>query len=139
MDKILILDFGSQYTQLIARRIRENHVYSEIHPFNFPLSEIKKFNPKGIILSGGPSSVYGEGAPVVDPPFFCLDSPTLGMCYGMQLMGQHVGGRVQPSVKREYGRALIQVDEAKSLFFKLKPESSVWMSHGAQVIACAHG
>src|SRR3990167_5545687 len=109
MDKILILDFGSQYTQLIARRVRENHVYSEIHPFNLSLEKIREFDPKAIILSGGPSSVYEESAPTLDPHFFELNCPILGVCYGMQLMGKMLGGSVEATSKREYGRAMLAI------------------------------
>jgi len=119
-DRILILDFGSQYTQLIARRIREKHVYCEIHPFNYPTSKIKEFGPKALILSGGPSSVYGEGAPRVEEGFFDLPFPMLGICYGMQLMGKELGGQVEASERREYGRALLEIDQAKSLFDRVK-------------------
>ncbi len=139
MDKILILDFGSQYTQLIARRIRENHVYSEIHPFNLSLQKIKEFKPKAIILSGGPSSVYGEGAPRIDSHFFELPYPMLGICYGMQLMGKDLGGQVEASSRREYGRAVLEVDESNSLFHAVKLKTNVWMSHGDHVVKAPAG
>jgi GMP synthase (glutamine-hydrolysing) len=139
MDKILILDFGSQYTQLIARRVRENHVYSEIHPFNFSLEKIREFNPKAIILSGGPSSVYGEGAPRVDSRFFELPYPMLGICYGMQLMGKELGGQVEASDRREYGRAILEVDDNQDLFYQVSAKSQVWMSHGDHVVKIPSG
>ena len=102
-QKILILDFGSQYTQLIARRVRELKVYCEIHPFLMPLAEIRKFAPQGIILSGGPRSVYEPDAPTVDPEVFNLGVPVLGICYGIQLMNHLLGGKVVPATSREYG------------------------------------
>ena len=99
-EKVLILDFGSQYTQLIARRVREAKVYCEIHPFNSGLESVKAFNPKGIILSGGPSSVYGKGAPMIGKEIFDLGVPVLGICYGMQLTARLLGGKVERSNKR---------------------------------------
>ncbi len=104
-EKILILDFGSQYTQLIARRVRESHVYCELHPYDMGLEEIKAFEPKGIILSGGPKSVYDDGAPAIAEELFELGIPVLGICYGMQLMSRHFGGEVIAAGKREYGHA----------------------------------
>jgi len=139
LDKILILDFGSQYTQLIARRIRERHVYCEIHPFNLSISRIREFDPKAIILSGGPSSVYGEGAPRVDKGFFELPFPMLGICYGMQLMGKELGGQVEASPLREYGRANLEIDDSRSLFGQMKKQSQVWMSHGDHVVKMPPG
>ncbi|HEX3125540.1 MAG TPA: GMP synthase (glutamine-hydrolyzing), partial [Rhodanobacteraceae bacterium] len=103
-DKILILDFGAQYTQLIARRIRELKVYCEIHPFNMPLEQIRMMRPSALVLSGGPSSVYEEGAPLVSKELFELALPTLGICYGVQLMAKLLGGNVVAADKREYGR-----------------------------------
>ncbi len=104
-QKILILDFGSQYTQLIARRVREAHVYCELHPFDMDLAAIRAFAPNGIILSGGPKSVYEAGAPSVAEELFELGVPVLGICYGMQLMSRHFGGEVVPAGKREFGHA----------------------------------
>ena len=132
-DKILVLDFGSQYTQLIARRIRESKVYSEIFPFNAPLAKIKAFNPSGIILSGGPSSVYDQGAPVPDLEIFSLGIPVLGICYGMQLMAHHLGGKVAKAVKREYGGAELLVDNDKDLLWGVSQKTKVWMSHGDRI------
>lgn len=132
-DKILVLDFGSQYSQLIARRIREEKVYSEIFPFNTPLAKIKSFNPKGIILSGGPSSVYDEGAPLPDPAIFSLGIPVLGICYGMQLMARCLGGSVARALKREYGRAELIVDDDSDILWGLSTRSTVWMSHGDRI------
>jgi len=135
-DKILILDFGSQYTQLIARRVRECHVYCELHPFDMELSDIKAFQPSGIILSGGPKSVYDDGAPAIAEELFELGIPVLGLCYGMQLMSRHFGGNVVPAGKREYGHAqLISQGTPGPLFdgFFSDGNSSVWMSHGDHV------
>lgn len=138
MDKILILDFGSQYTMLIARRVRELSVYSEIHPYNLSLDSIKEFDPKGIILSGGPSSVYDEGAPKVSADLFSQNIPVLGICYGMQLITELFGGRVAGSAAREYGYAEIEIDSKDPLFIDLDEfdrdgKISVWMSHGDKV------
>ncbi|WP_305041293.1 glutamine-hydrolyzing GMP synthase [Geoalkalibacter sp.] len=135
-EKILILDFGSQYTQLIARRVREAHVYCELHPYDMPLAEIRAFAPKGIILSGGPKSVYDEGAPAVAEELFELGVPVLGICYGMQLMSRHFGGAVVPAGKREYGHAeLLAQGRPGPLFdgFFAEGRSPVWMSHGDHV------
>ncbi len=141
-EKILILDFGSQYTQLIARRVREAHVYCELHPFDMDLQAIRAFEPSGIILSGGPKSVYEEGAPVVEEALFELGVPVLGICYGMQLMSRHFGGRVVPAGKREYGHAnLMPCGTPGPLFNDLFVEgkSPVWMSHGDHVEAVPAG
>jgi GMP synthase (glutamine-hydrolysing) len=132
-DKILILDFGSQYTQLIARRVRENMVYSEIFPFNATLDKIRAFGPKGIILSGGPSSVYDKNAPICDLGIFKLGIPVLGICYGMQLMAHTLGGQVSRAAKREYGRAMLSVDDEAGLFRGLTDCTKVWMSHGDRI------
>jgi GMP synthase (glutamine-hydrolysing) len=131
-EKVLILDFGSQYTQLIARRVREAHVYCEIFPCNADFEKIKSFEAKGIILSGGPSSVYEEDAPRVDERVFEMGLPVLGICYGMQLAGQHFGGVVAPSNHREYGRAVLSYEPSCSLFKGLEGSGTltVWMSHG---------
>jgi len=115
-EKILVLDFGSQYTQLIARRVRENKIYSEILPFNVPLDKIKEFAPKGIILSGGPSSVYDKKAPFPDKGIFELGIPVLGICYGMQVMAYCLGGKVAKAAKREYGRSELKIDTTSDLF-----------------------
>ena len=140
-DKILVLDFGSQYTQLIARRVRENSVYSEIFPYNAPFEKILDFKPKGIILSGGPSSVYSKGSPIPDTKIFNLGIPILGICYGMQLMAHLLGGRVAKAAKREYGRAELIIDDASDLFSGIAERSTpnaqrqtvVWMSHGDRI------
>ncbi len=134
-DKILVLDFGSQTTQLIARRVREFHVYSEIKSCNISLEEIKAFGAKGIILSGGPASVYDEDAPRVPKELFDLGLPILGICYGMQLMSHLLGGRVEKSEKREYGPADLHILDVSDLFYGLDPSRRyrVWMSHGDRV------
>ncbi len=135
-QKILILDFGSQYTQLIARRVREAHVYCELHPFDMDLETIRSFAPSGIILSGGPCSVYNIDAPSVAGELFELGVPVLGICYGMQLMSRHFGGDVVPAGKREFGHAdLLAVGQPGPLFdgFFVEGASSVWMSHGDHV------
>jgi len=135
-EKILILDFGSQYTQLIARRVREAHVYCELHPFDMGIEAIREYNPKGIILSGGPKSVYDDGAPAVEEALFELGVPVLGICYGMQLLARHFGGRVVPAGKREYGHAdLKSAGSPGPLFdgFFIDNKSPVWMSHGDHV------
>lgn len=130
-NSILILDFGSQFTQLIARRIREEKVYCEIHPFNKAVEAIERLKPKGIILSGGPSSVYEEGSPHPDKTVFSGEIPLLGICYGMQLMAHHLGGKVDAAAKREFGKAVIKLNKNQSpLTTGLTQESVVWMSHG---------
>jgi len=129
-DKILILDFGSQYTQLIARRVRELGVYSEIKPFSIPLQEIRMLSPKGIILSGGPASVYAADAPLPDPGIFDVNIPILGICYGLQVIAHLLGGEVTRAPQREYGRAELQVEDAAHLFAGLGKSLDVWMSHG---------
>ncbi|MEK7850552.1 MAG: glutamine-hydrolyzing GMP synthase, partial [Deltaproteobacteria bacterium] len=132
-QKILILDFGSQYTQLIARRVREQKVYCEIHPYNIGLERIKGFGAKGIILSGGPSSVYDKDAPVIDKGLFALGLPVLGVCYGMQLMTHLLGGTVAKAHRREYGRADVALDDNSDLFKGLSRSEVVWMSHGDRI------
>ena len=133
-NRILILDFGSQYTQLIARRIREHHVYCEIQPCTWPIERVREFKPKGIILSGSPASVTADTAPKLDPAVLGLGVPVLGICYGMQSMAHVLGGKVEKSGKREYGRALIQAEESHPLFNGVKEwPMPVWMSHGDRV------
>ena len=132
-ETVLILDFGGQYTQLIARRVRELGVYSEIVPFNTSADEIHHKNPKGIILSGGPSSVYDEGAPHPDPEVIQMGVPVLGICYGVQLMAHFLGGEVKPSNRREYGQAEIEVRGNSLLLAGLTSPLKVWMSHGDSV------
>jgi len=134
-DLVLILDFGSQYTQLIARRVREQKVYSEIHPFNLPMAKIRELAPRGIILSGGPSSSYDAGAPRISTELYDLGVPVLGICYGVQLTALLLGGQVAPADRREYGRATLKIKDATDLFhgFAAGEEISVWMSHGDRI------
>lgn len=136
---IVILDFGSQYTQLIARRVREANVFCEIHPYNYPIDKIRAANPTGIILSGGPSSVYAKGAPKPDAGVFDLRVPVLGICYGLQVMVTHFGGRVSKAPRREYGPADIRVSGANPLFTGLGAQVPVWMSHGDHAEALPKG
>src|SRR5918998_4817359 len=132
-EVIPILDFGSQYAQLIARRVRERGVYSELVRPDISVEELRKLNPKGLILSGGPSSVYEPGAPKCDPHIFDLGVPVLGICYGMQLGVHLLGGEVKSHKAREYGRATLTVTNPDALFRGYPTESTVWMSHGDQV------
>ncbi len=138
---ILILDFGSQYTQLIARRIREANVYCEIHPYNIPREKIDRLQPKGIILSGGPASVYRENAPQVEEELFDLHVPFLGICYGMGVINQAAGGEVERSDRREYGPAELQVDHDTDLFYGFPKNDPipVWMSHGDKITSLPKG
>src|ERR1044071_2237715 len=133
-SRILILDYGSQYTQLIARRVREARVYSEIHPPTRTVEWIRNWKPTGIILSGGPNSVYGEDVPSADPALLDV-APVLGICYGMQLIAHLQGGEVIGAGKREYGRADLVVGESAGLFegFDQGEKTPVWMSHGDHV------
>ncbi|MBU8906360.1 glutamine-hydrolyzing GMP synthase [Desertibacillus haloalkaliphilus] len=138
-EMIVVLDFGGQYNQLITRRIRDLGVYSELHPNTLSAEEIKKMNPKGIIFSGGPNSAYVEGAPQCDEAIFDLGIPILGICYGVQLMTQHFGGKVDAADHREYGKAMIKVENQSKLFEGLPLEQSVWMSHGDLIVAPPEG
>ncbi|WP_144461274.1 glutamine-hydrolyzing GMP synthase [Siminovitchia fortis] len=138
-EMIMVLDFGSQYNQLITRRIREFGVYSELHPHTITIEEIEAINPAGIILSGGPNSVYGENAFRCDEKIFELGIPVLGICYGMQLMTMHFGGIVERAKGREYGKASIEVREGAALFKGLPVEQKVWMSHGDLVKKAPEG
>ena len=138
-ETVLILDFGGQYTQLIARRVRECHVYSEVVPWNLPLADILARSPKGIILSGGPSSVRDEDAPRIDPALYDAGIPVMGICYGMQLTADLLGGRVEKAEEREYGRITVRKKENTALFGGMKPTSGCWMSHTWQVCACPPG
>ncbi len=133
MEKVLILDFGSQYTQLIARRIREQQVYSEILPCTTPLHVVKRHAPKAIILSGGPASVYAPRAPLVDSSLFTLGIPVLGICYGMQLMAHLMGGKVARATQREYGQAEFEVTGSGSLLAVGSRRFTAWMSHGDRI------
>jgi len=132
-ETVLVLDFGSQFTQLIARRVRENRVYCEIHPFDLAVDEIRRRHPVGLILSGGPQSVYEEGAARADLGLFELGIPVLGICYGMNVIVQALGGRVEGSTHREYGRTEIAIGEPGCLFAGLSGSETVWMSHGDKV------
>jgi len=132
-DAILVLDFGSQYSELIARRVRELNVYSEVVSFRVEPDELKRLSPKGIILSGGPNSVYDKGAPELNPKIFQLDIPVLGVCYGMQLMVKQLGGKVVRAEKQEYGKAILEVDPKDKLFLDLESKFVSWMSHGDNV------
>jgi GMP synthase (glutamine-hydrolysing) len=134
-SKILILDFGSQYTQVIARRIRELQVYSEIVRFDISPKEVVDLAPNGIILSGGPASVYDKGAPQIDPQIFSLGIPVLGICYGLMQMAHHLGGQVEFSGRREYGAGKLQITNGSQLFDGLGPQLDVWNSHGDEVTA----
>ena len=138
-SKILILDFGSQYTQVIARRIRECQVYSEIVRFDTPAAEIAAAKPKGIILSGGPASVYDKGAPQMDPEIFSLGIPVLGICYGLMLMAHHLGGQVVFTGRREYGAGMLHIKNGSQLFDGLGNQLDVWNSHGDEVTALPEG
>jgi GMP synthase (glutamine-hydrolysing) len=133
MTKVVVLDFGSQYTQLIARKIRELGVFSEIFPFNTAPSRIEKEAPGAVILSGGPQSVYEKEAPLPSPEIFKMGIPVLGICYGLQLMAHLLGGKVVPSKRREYGFASLNVLERKGLLSGVKNKEQVWMSHGDRV------
>ena len=133
-ELVLIIDFGSQYTQLIARRVRELGVYSEIKPYNYSLQKIKKASPDAIILSGGPSSVWDKGSPKVSDELFNLDIPLLGICYGMQLIVSSLGGDVEKSEKREFGPAELFIEDSSDLFGNLDNKSEVWMSHSDKVL-----
>ncbi|MBU1863988.1 MAG: glutamine-hydrolyzing GMP synthase [Candidatus Omnitrophica bacterium] len=132
-ETILILDFGSQYTQLIARRVRENKVFSLILPYNISIKKIKEINPNGIIFSGGPSNVYQKKAPFPREEVFSLNIPILGICYGMQLCGHMFGGKVKKTPLREYGHAELTIDRREDLFFRMPKKINVWMSHGDHV------
>jgi len=138
-ETIIILDFGSQYTQLIARRIRELGVYCEIHPYHYPIDQLRRPGVKGIILSGGPSSVYEEGAPRCSPEILQLEIPLLGICYGLQLISYFEGGKVVPSDRREYGLAFVRQVAESELLAGLPVEFRVWMSHGDDVVEASPG
>ena len=138
-SKILILDFGSQYTQVIARRIRELQVYSEIVRFGISATEVSQLCPNGIILSGGPASVYDKGAPQIDAEIFSLGVPVLGICYGLMLMAYHLGGKVVFTGRREYGAGLLQITNGSKLFDGLGQQLDVWNSHGDEVTRLPEG
>ena len=134
-DSVIVLDFGGQTAQLIARRVRELHVYSELLPFDTPWSEIERRQPRAVILSGGPMSVYEEGSPHPDPRIWSESGvPLLGICYGVQLMAHHLGGQVEPADKREYGPATVSITTEDGLFRGIAREQPVWMSHGDSIL-----
>ncbi len=132
-ETVLVLDFGSQYAMLIARRIREAEVYSQVVPYHISAEKLKEIKPKGLILSGGPGNVYAENAPQCDPEIFRLGIPVLGICYGMQIACDEFGGTVNPAKEREYGRRKLKIERPGDLFDGLGPETTVWMSHGDQI------
>ena len=132
-DLVLVVDFGAQYAQLIARRVREAGVYSEVISHKLKLSEILKLNPKAIILSGGPASVYADNAPSIDKEVFNSGIPVFGICYGFQLMAQSLGGSVSKTGESEYGSTTVNVEVKSKIFNGLKPHQEVWMSHGDAV------
>src|SRR3990170_786457 len=136
---IVILDFGAQYSQLIARRVREHHVHSVLVPFSTTVEELRKMNPAGIILSGGPSSVFEEGAPHSDAAILQMGVPVLGICYGQQLIAHQLGGKVRPAPSREYGRAQLNIVGGGRLFRAIPSPLPVWMSHGDEVIELPPG
>jgi GMP synthase (glutamine-hydrolysing) len=137
---VVILDFGSQYTQLIARRIREQNVFSVVLPCTAPLGEIRAYNPIGLVLSGGPSSVYDADAPAADPKILQLGVPTLGVCYGLHFIVHHLGGKVRSAPKREYGHAEVALeDPSTKLFADLPPSIQAWMSHGDEALELPEG
>lgn len=138
-DMIVVLDFGSQYNQLITRRIREFGVYSELHPHTITAEEIRKMNPKGIIFSGGPNSVYDENSFRCDEEIFEMGLPILGICYGMQLMTVHFDGKVEKAKNREYGKAVMNLEHQTKLFKDLPEAQTVWMSHGDLVVEAPQG
>jgi len=133
-DTVVVLDFGSQFAQLIARRVRELNVYSELMPHDTPMAELERRGAKAVILSGGPSSVYDTDAPRADPALWSGRIPVLGICYGLQLMAHELGGEVVPSTKREYGPATVSLTDADGLFAGIEREQPVWMSHGDSIL-----
>ncbi|MBS1561932.1 MAG: glutamine-hydrolyzing GMP synthase [Bacteroidetes bacterium] len=138
-ERIVILDFGSQYTQIIARKVREAGVYAEIHPYNISKEAFEALAPKGLILSGGPSSVYADGAPIPSFDVFSLNIPVLGICYGLQLIAHQLGGQVDKAARREFGRAMLTIDDRSDLFFGMRAATQVWMSHGDHLTAIPPG
>lgn len=136
---VVVLDFGGQYNQLIARRIRDLGVYSELLPYNTTVARLRELNPKGIVFSGGPASVYAEDAPKIDPEIYNIGVPILGICYGMQLMAHDLGGKVERAAKREYGKSDVDFVEGSKLVKDLDMKQTVWMSHGDHVSALPQG
>jgi GMP synthase (glutamine-hydrolysing) len=138
-DLIVVLDFGAQYSMLIARRVRECNVYCEVYPHDISVEELKKKNVKGVIVSGGPASVYEKEAPMADPKLWTSGIPVLGICYGMQLMAKELGGEVKPGQKKEYGKADLLIDDQSNLFAGLDRQIHCWMSHGDTVVGLPVG
>jgi len=138
-DLIVVLDFGAQYSMLIARRVRECNVYCEVLPHDISVEKLKSLNVKGVIISGGPSSVYETGAPMPDPELLNSGIPILGICYGLQVMAKNLGGEVEQGQKREYGKTDIIVDDETNLFAGLSNKLQTWMSHGDMVITLPSG
>ncbi|MCU1451706.1 MAG: synthase, large subunit, partial [Acidimicrobiales bacterium] len=138
-DTVLVVDFGAQYAQLIARRVREAHVFSEIVPRDTPVAEMLARKPKGIIFSGGPKSVHVEGAPTIDEAVYKGGVPILGICYGAQLLAQQLGGEVARSGSGEYGRTALEVTSSSALFGELPLRQEVWMSHADSIVAAPPG
>ena len=136
---ILIIDFGSQYNQLIARRVRECHVYCRVEPPTMDIDRIRSLKPEGIILSGGPSSIYEKGSPVVDAAILSLGIPVLGICYGMQFMVHALGGKVAHAEKREYGFAELSINASEGLFNDVEAHTRCWMSHGDSIVSLPDG
>src|SRR5690242_16798070 len=139
---VVVVDFGGQYTQLIARRIRQQQVLSSVLPCTTTLDEIRKLEPTGIVLSGSPSSVYDPQAPKCDPAVLSLGIPVLGICYGMQWLTQHLGGKVEPAARREYGSAVLNIDSAaphSELFAEFPNSLRIWNSHGDHVVGLPPG
>ncbi|HUA98993.1 MAG TPA: glutamine-hydrolyzing GMP synthase, partial [Terracidiphilus sp.] len=137
---VVILDFGSQYTQLIARRTREQNVFSVVLPCTAPLAEIEAHHPIGLILSGGPSSIYDADAPAADPAILALGLPTLGICYGLHFIVHHLGGKVRSAPLREYGHAEVSIEDSSTPLFAGLPSSlAVWMSHGDEALELPAG
>src|SRR5262245_6412422 len=138
-ERVLIFDFGAQYAQLIARRVREHNVFCQIVRHDLPAARVAELKPKGIIFSGSPFSVYENGAPHCDPDIFQLGTPILGLCYGMQLTAHLMGGKVAPGHSREFGKASVRILDSDGIFKGVSKEPTVWMSHGDQVQAVTGG
>ncbi|NLV20381.1 MAG: glutamine-hydrolyzing GMP synthase, partial [Syntrophomonadaceae bacterium] len=138
-ELVLVLDFGGQYNQLIARRVRELSVFCEMVPYDISFAEMEARKPKGIILTGGPASVHGEDAPLCDPRIFSMGVPVLGICYGMQLLARQLGGMVKSSQLREYGRTRLEVSHHSLLFKGISSPTQVWMSHGDSIESVPEG
>ena len=138
-ELVIVLDFGGQYNQLIARRVRECQVYCEVHPYNMSLDKIREMNPKGIIFTGGPNSVYDDASPKCETEIFELGIPVLGICYGSQLMAYMLGGAVETAPVSEYGKTLVKTDSSSVLFDGVSKETVCWMSHTDYIAAVPEG